>query len=164
METPKTSFSSLAARSYTGHQPEEILGSASCWPDCCAATCHLGYGGGVRPSSEVARTMDTGPHILPFKQLQSRDILIILNKHYETPQLPSITPPAMENAPAGSSKKSTVYVGGFAEEVNEQQLLDTFVTFGMSQSAPDDKINTKDAHQVIYSRSICLRNPTNVSP
>jgi RNA recognition motif-containing protein len=36
----------------------------------------------------------------------------------------------MENAPAGSSKKSTIYVGNFAPEVNEQQLLDTFVTFG----------------------------------
>ena len=33
---------------------------------------------------------------------------------------------------AGPSKKSTVYVGGFANEVNEQQLLDAFVTFGGS--------------------------------
>jgi RNA recognition motif-containing protein len=31
---------------------------------------------------------------------------------------------------AGSSKKATIYVGGFAPEVNEQQLLDAFVTFG----------------------------------
>jgi len=34
------------------------------------------------------------------------------------------------SATAGSSKKATVYVGGFANEVNEQQLLDAFVTFG----------------------------------
>ncbi|KAI9639632.1 uncharacterized protein MKK02DRAFT_29651 [Dioszegia hungarica] len=31
---------------------------------------------------------------------------------------------------AGSSKKSTVYVAGLAPEVNEQQLLEAFVTFG----------------------------------
>lgn len=36
---------------------------------------------------------------------------------------------------AGSSKKATIYVGGFADEVNEQQLLETFVTFGMSPLA-----------------------------
>ncbi|KAK1924383.1 hypothetical protein DB88DRAFT_284485 [Papiliotrema laurentii] len=36
----------------------------------------------------------------------------------------------MSGAVAGSSKKATVYVGGFADEVNEQQLLDAFVTFG----------------------------------
>ncbi|WWD17447.1 hypothetical protein CI109_101888 [Kwoniella shandongensis] len=33
-------------------------------------------------------------------------------------------------APAGSSKKSTVYVSGLAPEVNEEQLLQAFVTFG----------------------------------
>lgn len=33
---------------------------------------------------------------------------------------------------AGSSKKSTVYVAGLSPEVNEQQLLDAFVTFGKS--------------------------------
>nr|XP_031857817.1 uncharacterized protein CI109_006760 [Kwoniella shandongensis]KAA5524889.1 hypothetical protein CI109_006760 [Kwoniella shandongensis] len=32
-------------------------------------------------------------------------------------------------APAGSSKKSTVYVSGLAPEVNEEQLLQAFVTF-----------------------------------
>lgn len=37
------------------------------------------------------------------------------------------------SATAGSSKKATVYVGGFANEVNEQQLLDAFVTFGTSR-------------------------------
>jgi RNA recognition motif-containing protein len=42
----------------------------------------------------------------------------------------------MDNAPAGSSKKSTVYVGGFAPDVREQQLLDTFVTFGTSLLSP----------------------------
>ncbi|RXK40092.1 cyclophilin [Tremella mesenterica] len=31
---------------------------------------------------------------------------------------------------AGSSKKSTVYIAGIAPEVNEQQLLEAFVTFG----------------------------------
>ncbi|CAD6587415.1 MAG: hypothetical protein TREMPRED_004752 [Tremellales sp. Tagirdzhanova-0007] len=36
----------------------------------------------------------------------------------------------MDGAVAGSSKKATVYVGGFAPEVNEQQLLEAFVTFG----------------------------------
>ena len=40
----------------------------------------------------------------------------------------------MEGAIAGSSKKSTIYVGGFAPEVNEQQLLDAFVTFGSCAS------------------------------
>lgn len=34
---------------------------------------------------------------------------------------------AMES---GSSKRTTVYVAGFAPQVNEQQLLDAFVTFG----------------------------------
>ncbi len=38
----------------------------------------------------------------------------------------------MNGAVAGSSKKATVYVGGFANEVNEQQLLEAFVTFGKS--------------------------------
>lgn len=34
---------------------------------------------------------------------------------------------------AGVSKnKNTVYVAGLAPEVDEQQLLDAFVTFGMS--------------------------------
>ncbi|KAK8864256.1 hypothetical protein IAR55_001502 [Kwoniella newhampshirensis] len=32
--------------------------------------------------------------------------------------------------PAGSSRKSTVYVAGLAPEVNEEQLLQAFVTFG----------------------------------
>ncbi len=41
----------------------------------------------------------------------------------------------MDGAVAGSSKKSTIYVGGFAPEVNEQQLLDAFVTFGLSLSS-----------------------------
>ena len=36
------------------------------------------------------------------------------------------------NAAAGSSKKNTVYVAGFPDEVKEQQLLDAFVTFGES--------------------------------
>ena len=36
----------------------------------------------------------------------------------------------MNAAVAGSSKKATMYVGGFAPQVNEQQLLDAFVTFG----------------------------------
>ena len=36
----------------------------------------------------------------------------------------------MNGVAAGSSKKATVYVGGFADEVNEQQLLEAFVTFG----------------------------------
>jgi len=36
----------------------------------------------------------------------------------------------MDGAASGSSKKATVYVGGFAPEVNEQQLLEAFVTFG----------------------------------
>lgn len=37
----------------------------------------------------------------------------------------------MEGAPvAGSSKRATVYVAGFPAEVNEQQLLEAFVTFG----------------------------------
>lgn len=36
----------------------------------------------------------------------------------------------MDGAVAGSSKKATIYVGGFAPDVNEQHLLDTFVTFG----------------------------------
>jgi hypothetical protein len=31
---------------------------------------------------------------------------------------------------AGASKKATVYVAGLSPEVNEQQLLDAFVTFG----------------------------------
>lgn len=31
---------------------------------------------------------------------------------------------------AGPSKRSTVYVAGFAPQVNEQQLLEAFVTFG----------------------------------
>ncbi|ORX36814.1 hypothetical protein BD324DRAFT_651295 [Kockovaella imperatae] len=33
-------------------------------------------------------------------------------------------------AAASSSKKNTVYVAGFPDEVKEQQLLDAFVTFG----------------------------------
>jgi peptidyl-prolyl isomerase E (cyclophilin E) len=40
----------------------------------------------------------------------------------------------MEGAASSSSKtRNTVYVAGLADEVNEQQLLDAFVTFGMSQ-------------------------------
>lgn len=39
---------------------------------------------------------------------------------------------AGESAGAGSSKKATIYVGGFAPEVNEEQLLQAFVTFGGS--------------------------------
>jgi hypothetical protein len=46
--------------------------------------------------------------------------------------LPSRSIAQMSGAVAGSSKKATVYVGGFADEVNEQQLLDAFVTFGAS--------------------------------
>lgn len=48
-----------------------------------------------------------------------------------TPHLPP-TPSNMDAQPsgAGSSKKSTVYVAGLAPEVNEQQLLEAFVTFG----------------------------------
>jgi hypothetical protein len=37
-------------------------------------------------------------------------------------------------AGAGSSKKATVYVAGLAPEVNEQQLLEAFVTFGQCNS------------------------------
>lgn len=38
--------------------------------------------------------------------------------------------------PSGGGKsKNTVYVAGLAPEVNEQQLLDAFVTFGMSYLA-----------------------------
>jgi RNA recognition motif-containing protein len=37
----------------------------------------------------------------------------------------------MENdTTASASKKNTVYVGGFAEEVREQELLNAFVAFG----------------------------------
>ncbi|KAK4687154.1 hypothetical protein P7C73_g2966, partial [Tremellales sp. Uapishka_1] len=36
----------------------------------------------------------------------------------------------MDGASSGSSKKATIYVGGFAPEVNEEQLLTAFVTFG----------------------------------
>jgi hypothetical protein len=38
----------------------------------------------------------------------------------------------MENKASGSKTRNTVYVAGLADEVNEQQLLDAFVTFGMS--------------------------------
>lgn len=34
------------------------------------------------------------------------------------------------SAASGSKSKNTIYVAGFAQEVNEQQLLDAFVTFG----------------------------------
>ena len=37
----------------------------------------------------------------------------------------------MENKASGSKTRNTVYVAGLADEVNEQQLLDAFVTFGM---------------------------------
>lgn len=36
----------------------------------------------------------------------------------------------MENKASGSKTRNTVYVAGLADEVNEQQLLDAFVTFG----------------------------------
>jgi hypothetical protein len=37
----------------------------------------------------------------------------------------------MEGGASSSSKtRNTVYVAGLADEVNEQQLLDAFVTFG----------------------------------
>jgi RNA recognition motif-containing protein len=39
--------------------------------------------------------------------------------------------PRMDGQAAGSSKKATIYVGGFAPEVDEEQLLQAFVTFGM---------------------------------
>ncbi|WVW83721.1 hypothetical protein I302_105742 [Kwoniella bestiolae CBS 10118] len=45
------------------------------------------------------------------------------------------------NAPSGSNKKSTVYVAGLAPEVNEDQLLSAFVTFG-------DIIDIKIPHEV----------------
>ncbi|WVR07188.1 hypothetical protein IAU60_004229 [Kwoniella sp. DSM 27419] len=35
-----------------------------------------------------------------------------------------------DSAPAGSSRKNTVYVAGLAPEVNEDQLLQAFGTFG----------------------------------
>lgn len=38
----------------------------------------------------------------------------------------------MENKASGSKTRNTVYVAGLADEVNEQQLLDAFVTFGKS--------------------------------
>jgi RNA recognition motif-containing protein len=39
----------------------------------------------------------------------------------------------MDNKASSSSKtRNTVYVAGLADEVNEQQLLDAFVTFGTS--------------------------------
>jgi hypothetical protein len=42
---------------------------------------------------------------------------------------------------AGSSKRTTVYVAGFAPQVNEQQLLDAFVTFGdiLEISVPNEE-------------------------
>jgi RNA recognition motif-containing protein len=41
---------------------------------------------------------------------------------------------------AGPSKRTTVYVAGFAPGVKEQQLLDAFVTFGdiLEISVPHD--------------------------
>ena len=38
----------------------------------------------------------------------------------------------MENKASGSKTRNTVYVAGLADEVNEQQLLDAFITFGTS--------------------------------
>jgi len=46
----------------------------------------------------------------------------------------------MDGAVAGSSKKATLYVGGFDLDVNEQQLLDAFVTFGTSVLPPTQSL------------------------
>ncbi|WRT66202.1 uncharacterized protein IL334_003155 [Kwoniella shivajii] len=46
-----------------------------------------------------------------------------------------------DSAPSGSNKKGTVYVAGLASEVNEDQLLAAFITFG-------DILDIKVPHEV----------------
>ena len=78
----------------------------------------------------------------------------------------------MNGTAAGSSKKATVYVSGLAPEVNEQQLLDAFVTFGEAPSSlPKSSLllllfhqHTLILVQAISSRSPSPPNHMNVSP
>ncbi|WWC89486.1 uncharacterized protein L201_004410 [Kwoniella dendrophila CBS 6074] len=48
---------------------------------------------------------------------------------------------AVNNVPSGSTKKNTVYVAGLLPEVNEDQLLSAFITFG-------DIIDIKIPHEL----------------
>ena len=84
----------------------------------------------------------------------------------------------MDGAVAGSSKKATVYVGGFAPEVNEQQLLEAFVTFGPSlfslfrshhhslfpsQLTPDHRRHLRHLHPYRTTRAF-VKPPSNLVP
>jgi len=71
------------------------------------------------------------------KEQQSSNAFQAHNSHPELdfyivnhPTALRLKTPTHSTMDAGPSKRTTVYVAGFAQSVNEQQLLDAFVTFG----------------------------------
>lgn len=112
---------------------------SECKPDLCALLswnqhpCDIFSSGTVGLGQKPERSWRRSPTPFPppvVSALSYQTLVTSFKLHH-----PSIN---MDAPAAGSSKRSTVYVAGLAPEVNEQQLLDAFVTFGtlISTCAP----------------------------